>query len=142
MPGAARTVGVTNLPALITSFVEAPGSVDVVRALVLGCRLVTLTGPGGVGKTRLVIEVGTRCLDDYDDGVCMVELAPVVEPDSVVGAIAAALGVTPQAGATTLRSRSSTRVGAVACGPSSTTASTSSTQQARRWRRSHPVAPP
>ncbi len=94
----------SNLPALTTSFVAAPGSVDGVRALVSAHRLVTLTGAGGVGKTRLAIEVGTRCRDDFDDGVCLVELAPVVEPDGVAAAIAAALGVRPQAGTTTLES--------------------------------------
>ena len=104
LPDAPRTVGASNLPASTTSFVEAPGTVDVVRALIGGNRLVTLTGPGGVGKTRLAIEVGTRCLDDFDDGACMADLAPVTDPDAVVAAIAAALGVAPQAGATTLES--------------------------------------
>ena len=96
--------GLSTLPALITSFVEVPATVHAVRTLVGARRLVTLTGPAGVGKTRLAIEVGTRALDDFDDGVCMVELGPVIEPDGVDAAIATALALRPQAGMTPLES--------------------------------------
>lgn len=56
-------------------------------------RLVTLTGPGGVGKTRLAVEVARRLSGDFAHGACVVELAAVHEPDLVVPAIARALGV-------------------------------------------------
>jgi predicted ATPase/class 3 adenylate cyclase len=61
-------------------------------------RLVTLTGPGGVGKTRLAVEIGSLTTDEFPDGVWMVELASVAEPDAVLGAVAAALGVIAQDG--------------------------------------------
>jgi predicted ATPase/class 3 adenylate cyclase len=61
-------------------------------------RLVTLTGPGGVGKTRLAVEIGSLTTDEFSDGVWMVELASVAEPDAVLGAVAAALGVIAQDG--------------------------------------------
>jgi predicted ATPase/class 3 adenylate cyclase len=61
-------------------------------------RLVTLTGPGGVGKTRLAVEIGSLVAGDFHDGVWMVELAPVADPDAVHAAVAATLGVLPQEG--------------------------------------------
>ncbi len=67
-----------------------------VADLVLANRLVTLTGIGGVGKTRLTIEVAGRLTDHFDDGIWMIELASVSDPASVPDAIANALGITPQ----------------------------------------------
>ncbi|MGZ8738745.1 MAG: LuxR C-terminal-related transcriptional regulator [Nocardioides sp.] len=58
-------------------------------------RLVTLTGPGGVGKTRLALAVAAELADDFPDGVWVVELAAVADGDAVADAIATALGVTP-----------------------------------------------
>ena len=58
-----------------------------------GCRLVTVTGAGGVGKTRLAIETAHAMMDDFADGARFVGLAPVAGPDNVPTAIAAALGV-------------------------------------------------
>jgi predicted ATPase/class 3 adenylate cyclase len=69
------------------------------RAAELGRRrLVTFTGPGGVGKSRLAVEIGSLVAGDYPDGVWMVELAPVTDPDAVHAAVAAILGVLPQEG--------------------------------------------
>jgi predicted ATPase len=56
-------------------------------------QLVTLTGPGGVGKTRLAIEVAQRMRDDFPDGVAFVDLTPMRDPDLVLGAIAQAVGM-------------------------------------------------
>ncbi len=53
----------------------------------------TLTGTGGVGKTRLGLQVATDLLDDFADGVCFVPLAPISDPDLVVPTIAQALGI-------------------------------------------------
>jgi predicted ATPase/class 3 adenylate cyclase len=65
-------------------------------------RLVTLTGPGGVGKTRLAVEIGSLVAGDFPDGVWMVELAPIADPDAVQAAVASTLGVLPREGTTTL----------------------------------------
>src|SRR6266487_3035506 len=56
-------------------------------------RFVTLTGPGGVGKTRLGLQVATDLLDDFANGVCFVSLAPISDPNLVVPALAQALGI-------------------------------------------------
>jgi predicted ATPase/DNA-binding SARP family transcriptional activator/DNA-binding CsgD family transcriptional regulator len=91
-----------NLPLLhglapaLTSFVGRAGEVDEVAGLLGEYRLVTVTGPGGVGKTRLAGEVARRAAGNFADGVWLVELAAVQEPALVPAAVAAALGV-PQA---------------------------------------------
>lgn len=70
--------------------------VDLVRAH----RLVTLTGVGGVGKTRLAVHVAAELVPDFDDGVWLVELAPVGDPAAVPDAAATALGIAVQPGLT------------------------------------------
>jgi len=56
-------------------------------------RLLTLTGTGGVGKTRLGLEVAREMVDEYTDGICFVSLAPVSDPEQVIPAITQALGL-------------------------------------------------
>ncbi len=85
-----------NLPHLLSSVVGREALVGEVAEVVRAGRLVTLTGPGGVGKTRLAIEVGAELAGEFPDGVWIVELASVVGNDSVPAAIATALGITPQ----------------------------------------------
>lgn len=85
-----------NLPHLRSSLVGREPLVEEVAELVRSSRLVTLTGVGGVGKTRLAVEVGAELADTFPDGVWMVELASVGDPAAVPAAIAAVLGVTPQ----------------------------------------------
>ena len=85
-----------NLPQQLSSFVGREDLVAEIAELVRSNRLVTLSGVGGVGKTRLALEVGAELAGEFPEGVWMVELAPVGEPSSVVAAIATALGVTPQ----------------------------------------------
>jgi predicted ATPase len=80
------------VPAL-TSFVGRAMAVDEVSGLLGGSRLVTVTGPGGVGKSRLAAEVAGRAADQYADGVWLVELAAVEQPALVPAAVAAVLGV-------------------------------------------------
>ena len=86
-------------------------------------RLVTLVGPGGVGKTRLSIEAAAAVTDEFPDGVWFVELAPVAEADAVVHAVASTLSVSPEAGSTLLESIVDALVGPAGVGRASTTAS-------------------
>lgn len=93
-----------NLPRPATEFV---GRIDALRhraAELPQRRLVTLTGPGGVGKTRAAVEVGWLSLDAFAGGAWLVELAPIADEEVVIAAIAAALSVQPQPGATMLES--------------------------------------
>jgi Domain of unknown function (DUF4062)/AAA domain len=75
---------------------EAAAVADLVRGK--GVRLITLTGPGGVGKSRLAVEIAQRLAQDFEDGVRFVELASVSTAELVSGAIAAALGLTTSTG--------------------------------------------
>jgi predicted ATPase/DNA-binding winged helix-turn-helix (wHTH) protein len=85
----------TNLPAAISSFVGREVEGEQLVSLVAANRLVTLSGPGGIGKTRLGLECARRVLPTFRDGVWMVELARVVEAGSIVGAVAAGLNLPP-----------------------------------------------
>ena len=89
-------VGLHGLVPTLTSFVGRVGEVDEVASLLGQYRLLTVTGPGGVGKTRLAVEVARRVAGRFADGVWLVELAAVQEPALVPAAVAVALGV-PQA---------------------------------------------
>jgi predicted ATPase/DNA-binding CsgD family transcriptional regulator/transcriptional regulator with XRE-family HTH domain len=94
-------VGTTlALPIPVTSLVGRAREIAEIGGLLGrdGLRLLTLTGPGGVGKTRLAIEVGAQLAGDFPDGVAFVPLAPLVDPALVVPAIAQALGVRETAG--------------------------------------------
>jgi predicted ATPase/transcriptional regulator with XRE-family HTH domain len=85
------------VPAL-TSFVGRAGPVREVAALLDRDRLVTVTGPGGTGKTRLAAEVARQVAGRFADGAWLVELAPVRDPALVPAVVAAALGVRDQPG--------------------------------------------
>jgi predicted ATPase/DNA-binding CsgD family transcriptional regulator len=85
-----------NLPRRVSSLVGRDGEVDAVSALVRAQGLVTLTGTGGVGKTRLAIEIGAELAGEFDDGVWIVELAGLGDPGGVPAALATVLGITPQ----------------------------------------------
>ena len=82
-----------NLPVQLTSFVGRESEIAAVGELLDRARLVTLTGPGGTGKTRLSLQVSAERLTRYTDGVFVVELSPVSDPAMVASAIAAAIGV-------------------------------------------------
>ena len=84
-----------NLPAQPTPLVGRERELGEVRDLLRGegVRLLTLTGPGGIGKTRLGLQVAADLLDEFEDGVFFVELAPITDPALVASAIAEALGV-------------------------------------------------
>ena len=85
-----------NLPRQVRSLIGRDAEVGEVSNLVRSARLVTLTGIGGVGKTRLAIEVGAELCGEFDDGVWIVELAGVGDPGAVPAAVATVLGITPQ----------------------------------------------
>ena len=87
-----------NLRPQTTSFIGREAEVAEVQAAVKAHRLVTLTGVGGVGETRLVLEVAERLHDEFRDGVWVFELAAVADPAAVPDAVAAVLGVTQQPG--------------------------------------------
>jgi predicted ATPase/class 3 adenylate cyclase/DNA-binding CsgD family transcriptional regulator len=84
-----------NLPQQLSSLVGREEVVEELAELVRSRRLVTLSGVGGVGKTRLALEVGGEVAGEFPDGVWMVELAPV-DSGSVPAAVATVLGVTPR----------------------------------------------
>ncbi|MEO8265390.1 MAG: LuxR C-terminal-related transcriptional regulator [Ilumatobacteraceae bacterium] len=86
-----------NLPRQLSSLVGREALIGEVAELVRSHRLATLTGTGGVGKTRLALEVGVDVAGEFPDGVWIVELAGVSDPGAVPAAIATVLGVTPQA---------------------------------------------
>jgi predicted ATPase len=87
-----------NLRRAATSFIGRESEVAEVEAALRAHRLVTLTGVGGVGKTRLATEVAARLGDGFPDGVWFFELAAVTDPASVPDAVAAVLGITQQPG--------------------------------------------
>ena len=83
----------SNLPTARASFVGRDRELVRVRELLKGPGLLTLTGPGGGGKTRLALEAARGLLGDYPDGVFFVELAPITDPRLVPSSIAEAIGV-------------------------------------------------
>jgi predicted ATPase len=87
-----------NLPAQLATFIGREKELSEVRALVASCRLVTLTGAGGCGKTRLGLQLAAGLLDGSGDGVWLVELAAVTDEDGVALAICQALGIASQPG--------------------------------------------
>ncbi len=90
-----RSVGSfrNNLPPAITTFVGRGREVAEITQLLEHNHLVTLTGPGGTGKTRLALEVANGLAEDFADGVCFVPLGAIIDVDLVPSAILAALGV-------------------------------------------------
>jgi predicted ATPase/class 3 adenylate cyclase len=87
-----------NLPAQVSSFIGRRADVARVTAALGASRVVTVTGVGGVGKTRLALHVAADVLPRYRDGAWLVELAPVRDPDGVVEAVAAAFRLTSRTG--------------------------------------------
>jgi predicted ATPase/DNA-binding SARP family transcriptional activator len=88
----------TNLPAAATALIGRETEIDATVALVRDHRIATIVGTGGVGKTRLAIEVGRRLLPEFGDGVYVADLAPATDAPGVATAIATALGVEAELG--------------------------------------------
>ena len=87
-----------NLRPATTSLIGRETEVGEIHAAIKAHRLATLTGVGGVGKTRLALEVAARLADEFPDGVWFFELAAVTDPTAVPDAVAAVLGITQQPG--------------------------------------------
>jgi predicted ATPase len=102
-----------NLPGATTSFIGRESEVAELHAAAKAHRLVTLTGVGGVGKTRLALEVAGWLVDEFPDGVWFFELAAVTDPAAVPDAVAAVLGITQQPGRTVSESVASALEGRV-----------------------------
>jgi predicted ATPase/class 3 adenylate cyclase len=87
-----------NLPAQVSSFIGRDAQLAEVRRLIGESRLVTLTGAGGAGKTRLGLQAAAGLLDGSGDGVWFVDLAPLQDGELVAAAVASALGIREDAG--------------------------------------------
>ena len=87
-----------NLPAQLAAFIGRDRELSQLRALVESSRLLTVTGAGGAGKTRLSLQVAAELLDGSGDGVWLVELAAVADENAVAPAISRALRITRAAG--------------------------------------------
>jgi predicted ATPase len=85
-----------NLPALLTTFIGREKEQAEILQRIGTHRLVTLTGSGGVGKTRISLKVGGQVLDEYANGVWLAELAPISDPELLPQTVASALGILTQ----------------------------------------------
>jgi predicted ATPase/class 3 adenylate cyclase/DNA-binding CsgD family transcriptional regulator len=93
-----------HLPVQLTSFVGRDAELTQLRELLAQNRLVTLSGAGGAGKTRLAIQLAARLTGEFGDGVWYVDLAPITDPELVPVAVARALGLPDQPGRSTMDS--------------------------------------
>ncbi len=91
-----------RLPVQLTSFVGRESDIAQVRGLVSQNRLLTLTGAGGVGKTRMAIEIAGQSANEFADGISYVDLAPITDPDLLPITTARALGLPDQPGRSTM----------------------------------------
>lgn len=87
-----------NLPIQRTSFVGREKEMTEVRRLLSAHRLVTLTGPGGTGKTRLALQVASELLESFEDGVWLIELAPLADPLLIPQTVANTIGASETPG--------------------------------------------
>jgi predicted ATPase/class 3 adenylate cyclase len=87
-----------NLPMQLTTFIGREKEIGKVKAELESHRLVTLTGSGGTGKTRLSLQVAADLLDQFEQGVWFVELAPLADPELIPQAVLSTIGISEQAG--------------------------------------------
>ncbi len=97
-----KSIAAHNLPSQFTSFVGRGSQLTELGKLLAQNRLLTLSGAGGAGKTRLAIEVANQVAAEYADGVWYVDLAPITDAGLVVVAVARALGLPDQPGRSTM----------------------------------------
>jgi len=93
-----------NLPIIASSLVGRVDELALGAKLLTSTRMLCITGPGGTGKTRVAYQLAADMLDEFEDGVWVVELAAVADSDLVPAAMMAALGLGDEAGRTTLES--------------------------------------
>jgi predicted ATPase/DNA-binding winged helix-turn-helix (wHTH) protein len=98
VPGRSGQAPIANLPSETTRLIGRDDEAAEIAGLLSTARLVTLTGVGGVGKTRLALHVARRAGANYPDGVWLVELAPVTDAAAAGHTLAGVLGVAPQSG--------------------------------------------
>src|ERR1051326_885253 len=94
----------SNLPQQLSSFIGREKEIMKVQSLLASIRLLTLTGSGGCGKTRLALQVAAGLLEEYGDGVWLVELAALTDASLIVSTTANVLGVREEAGKPLLQS--------------------------------------
>ena len=87
-----------NLPVQLTRFIGRERELAELRPLVSGSRLVSLTGPGGSGKTRLAVQLAAEAVGGWENGIWFIDLSALVDPDLVSRSVAIALGVREEAG--------------------------------------------
>jgi len=95
-----RNRGRTNLPEMLTSFIGRERELAQIKQILPTTRLLTLTGTGGIGKTRLAQQTAAEVIDAYRDGVWFIDLAPLSDATLVASAVAQALGVKASPGDT------------------------------------------
>ena len=98
----AKIVASQSLPVQLTSFVGRDAELTQLQELLAQNRLVTLSGAGGAGKTRLAIQLAAQLTGEFGNGVWYVDLAPITDPDVVPVAVARALGLPDQPGRSTM----------------------------------------
>jgi predicted ATPase/DNA-binding winged helix-turn-helix (wHTH) protein len=109
-----RARGVTSLPSSVSRLIGRQESIEALSRIVQANRLVTLVGAGGIGKTRLAIELARQMTDTFAQKACLAELAPITEPQFVLQAVASALELAP-ADNRTLSERVSAQLGSDRC---------------------------
>lgn len=92
-PPRTKSVRPNNLPALASRIVGREAELTELKQLIGDHRLVTILGPGGIGKTRLALEVAGNVVGRFDGGTYFVDLAPVQDPDLVDPTIASTVGI-------------------------------------------------
>src|SRR4029453_4199960 len=92
-----------NLPVQLTSFIGRENEIAEVTQELESHRLVTLTGSGGTGKTRLSLQVAAELLEKFDHGIWFVELAPLTDPDLIPQTILSTIGISEQPGKTPIQ---------------------------------------
>ncbi len=97
-PASAGELPRSNLPAPVTSFIGRERELVEIKRLLPGKRLVTLVGVGGIGKTRLALQLASEVLDAYRDGVWLVEFGAIADPTLVPTTVAQVLGVQETSG--------------------------------------------
>ena len=96
LPQTGKTVNLNNLPASLTTFIGREKEQAEILQWIRSHRLITLTGSGGVGKTRISLKVGGQVLDEYPNGVWLVELAPLSDPGLLPQTVASVFGIASQ----------------------------------------------